>query len=78
MKCSYCEDDARARGMCQKHYRRWQRHGDPELEREVQVFCSLDFCMELHRARGFCMKHYRNWKRTGDPISLRERKRLGL
>lgn len=25
-----CERSAEVRGWCRKHYRRWQRHGDPE------------------------------------------------
>ena len=31
MKCSVedCPTEARARGFCQKHYKRWQSHGDP-------------------------------------------------
>lgn len=29
--CAYCTSPARKRGMCQKHYQRWKKHGDPFL-----------------------------------------------
>ena len=28
-KCKYCDRLAVARGMCNKHYQNWNRHGDP-------------------------------------------------
>lgn len=33
MECSFqdCEDPAKARGLCMKHYMRWYRHGDPKI-----------------------------------------------
>jgi len=30
-KCKYCETKSRRHGMCQKHYQRWKKYGDPFL-----------------------------------------------
>jgi len=48
MECDICGDPVLARGWCRKHYRRWQRHGDPfagrrdnrppELQTEAEIF----------------------------------------
>lgn len=27
--CGYCDQPAKAHGLCSKHYNRWRRHGDP-------------------------------------------------
>lgn len=29
--CEHCSTPARKQGMCQKHYQRWKKHGDPFL-----------------------------------------------
>lgn len=33
--CSVCGKRSRKRGMCQKHYQRWRKHGDPLLTKKV-------------------------------------------
>lgn len=43
-----CNDsNIRARGWCNTHYRRWQRHGDPSIFRPKK-----EFCLNGHRLVG--------------------------
>lgn len=32
-----CTVRSRTRGWCQKHYRRWQKHGDPDITQHAQL-----------------------------------------
>lgn len=40
-----------ARGMCSRHYRRWQKTNSART-------CSVNGCNEGHYARGWCFRHY--------------------
>ncbi|HUW31114.1 MAG TPA: hypothetical protein VM223_05830 [Planctomycetota bacterium] len=40
-----CLGSAHARGLCDKHYRRWLAHGNPYVERRPR--CQT--CMEMYR-----------------------------
>ena len=33
-KCLYCQRDADKRGMCDRHYLRWYRYGDPHFRKK--------------------------------------------
>lgn len=72
--------------MCQKHYQRRRRHGDPNVvKRSPTRFaekqpCALDECDEQVQVRGLCRRHYNAWqnspaflpapKRTGGPCAV--------
>jgi len=67
-----CGDVVYAKGLCQKHYRRWRKHGDAHYERPKKVsqpkcppptVCSVEGC-----GQGYCQTHYNRWKAHGDPL----------
>lgn len=68
-----CEKQCVARGWCHRHYKRWQRYGDPEVGGRPQpsASCAVDGCDQSHEARGWCKKHYRRWQRHGSPEVVR-------
>lgn len=65
--------------MCQLHYRRWWKHGDPlHLDRpwryDGQV-CAVQDCAERPYAHGWCSRHFQRWKANGDPLATQRRER---
>jgi len=67
-----CAGPIRAKGLCQKHYARKQRHGDPEAvaaQPAKGLPCSIQECGRPIVCRGWCSVHYQRWKRTGDPLA---------
>jgi hypothetical protein len=68
-----CGKSVLARGMCGKHYRRWQRTGDAHKVRQHPGYapdatCLVDDCPERPSSFGYCGRHYMRWKRHGDPL----------
>jgi hypothetical protein len=67
-----CASFVKARGLCQKHYHRLQRHGDPTGGSTERVYksgrpCRVDGCLTPSRALGYCPKHEARFrKRDGD------------
>lgn len=64
-----CERDARARGLCHKHYVRLIRTGttdDPKPRgKKVRQPCSVDGCEAPAFCHGWCRRHYTRWYETG-------------
>lgn len=66
-----CADAAIARGWCDKHYRRYRKHGDPlgsAAPRPVQS-CAVATCEKRSRNNGFCPAHDRRFRLYGDPLA---------
>lgn len=58
-------------GWCSKHYRRYQRHGDPlggDAFKGLGETCVVAGCDRDVVARGFCGKHYQRFRVYGDPL----------
>lgn len=50
-----CSSQVRARGWCQKHYRRWQRHGDPLREERTHA-PALERVLRNSKQVGECLE----------------------
>lgn len=64
-----CESAVRARGWCNKHWKRWSKHGDPEWVRPERV-CSIEGCGLKHHGQGWCRKHRERYLLNGDPLAV--------
>lgn len=59
--------------MCQAHYLRWRKHGDPLADVPIRTkigldgLCLVDGCANQRTARGYCGPHYNRWRRYGEP-----------
>ena len=62
-----CEKIAVTRKMCDMHYTRWRKHGDPlaGARRKVQP-CSVEGCPNPGEARTLCHGHYLALLRRGE------------
>jgi hypothetical protein len=72
MECSIqeCDRPAAKRGWCIRHYKRWQRHGDPEAGqalREPGRICKAKDCDRPAKRLGWCFRHYQRHLDGKDP-----------
>lgn len=61
-----CEKRFLAKGMCQMHYLRVKKHGDPHYKRPTaaQIGCAVEKCGRPHDQHGYCHTHAaRLWRR---------------
>ncbi len=67
-----CNRPTIARGLCTKHYQRWQRHGDPLKTRAYEgAHCKIEGCAKPAKALGLCRAHYWRFKTHGDALGGR-------
>lgn len=72
-----CGKEIVARGLCDMHYRRLKKHGDPhkKIVREAAGIrpCVIAGCEGSTgmpgTARGLCASHYNRWQKHGDPVA---------
>lgn len=61
-----CEKDAREKGMCVRHARRVETHGDPHTVTKPYTYdgqeCLIHGCSDRPTSHGMCNKHYANYK----------------
>jgi hypothetical protein len=84
MKCKIeeCSNIAthKEKELCQKHYMRLYRHGDPLIvkksgKEKKNRKCSVDECNNPHYGKDFCFMHYMRKRRYGDPSIVNEKGR---
>ncbi|GAA2699931.1 HNH endonuclease signature motif containing protein [Nonomuraea recticatena] len=65
-----CETPAYKTGLCNVHYLRIKRHGDPDAMklRRGRIPCAVDGCRKPRKTMEWCGKHYERWKKHGDPL----------
>lgn len=75
-----CGGSVKSRGLCNKHYLIWKRHGDPDYVRTTvrNLKCTIDGCTRNQYARGWCTLHYYRWFSNGDPLIVQTKKGDGL
>ena len=56
-----CNKRYLAKGLCQMHYGRFTRHGDPNATLHKKT-CSIEGCFDKHKSKGLCVKHYQRLK----------------
>ena len=71
MNCSIegCGAKVVCRGLCDKHYTRFKRHGDPTVAlRDKSRPCAVDGCTSKRVYRQYCSMHQRRIELYGDPL----------
>jgi hypothetical protein len=68
-----CENRLIARGLCHKHYKRWQISGEPNALKKDYP-CKVPNCTNKHSCRGLCRKHFNEYRRKTGYYSLQEKK----
>jgi hypothetical protein len=73
-KIDSCDEPARARGWCRKHWERWRKHGEPlggggPSRQRLPSQCVIPDCDRPAAARGWCGSHYQRWYHYGDPLA---------
>ena len=61
IKCTVdgCDKKHRAFGLCDMHYIRFKKYGDPLFTKKKKYeLCSIEGCNRKHHALGYCSKHY--------------------
>lgn len=75
MECSIanCTKRSEKRGLCNAHYKRWRRHGDPLAGGPSPVpggaTCRIDDCEKRATRRGLCPKHWERQAAGKDPAA---------
>jgi len=83
-KCSVdgCENDARCKTYCSKHYSRFSKTGNPlktlsGKEHGIRSICIIDGCGGIVEGHGYCRKHYKKWRKYGDPLMVKNKPHAG-
>lgn len=72
-----CDRRRQCRTWCLLHYKRWRRHGDPEVTRVAywqRQECAVEGCERTasgqgpDRDTGYCATHLSRFRRHGDPL----------
>jgi hypothetical protein len=80
MNCKYCVKKAIKKGLCQTHYMRLYRHGDPLVVNKKGYqpknrICIISDCDRKHYGKGLCFMHYMRNRRHNDPLTTNKRGR---
>lgn len=67
-----CDREVASRGMCNAHYIRVRKYGNPHkggplITRQYRDHCRVDGCVRPVRGQGMCNAHYLRHRRNGSP-----------
>lgn len=63
-----CDKKIAAKGLCESHYARKRRYGDPLIDRtRRKSACAVDGCGQMARTHRLCDMHDTRRRRHGDP-----------
>jgi len=74
-----CENKYYSINLCQKHYSRWKRHGDPNkilISFDHDKLCSVENCNNKYHAKNLCFNHYCRMIKHGDPLVDKRQDRI--
>lgn len=72
-----CDREHSAKGYCDKHYKRFKKHGTHELVRiRVSKVCTVHDCGMPYFSMGYCKKHYYHKRDHGVVPYVRSARRL--
>lgn len=70
--CGSREIRVKSLGLCNAHYLKFLRYGDPEhserYRNQPKPLCSIEGCERTSHSKSWCKKHYSRWQRTGNPL----------
>jgi hypothetical protein len=71
--CSVAECGATAKihGLCNSHYGKLYRYGDPLGAKQGGDVCAVGECKKLADGSNYCSTHNRRYKKHGDPLVVR-------
>lgn len=66
-----CDKPYKTRGLCNKHYGRFYRTGNPlgveGMPPKPVLSCKVEGCTNKYRCSGYCGMHYNRFRANGDP-----------
>lgn len=71
-----CENPAKSRNLCNGHYLKLRRYGDPLITKQIRNICSVDGCDKFVEGNGYCATHNGRYRKHGDPLITRKAKSL--
>jgi hypothetical protein len=75
-KVDECQNLTKRKEYCDLHYKRWKRHGNPNMSLINRVLiCSVDSCnssakKNLKSNNPMCLLHYGRYRRFNDPNKI--------
>jgi len=79
--CPLCKNIIYCKGLCELHYGRYKRWGDPYYNnndwlKNNRRICSIDNCNNIHQSLGLCKSHYDKQRHKNNPEYDKKRSKI--